>query len=250
MPDNIVKDSAGQVVVPTGTQKPLGAIPKDTLPHPVPVQMPAQQGPAVTQETVQSKAVSDTITFDELAVKKGFKTPDELAKAYANLETQNKRVEVTLADAIKARQEADPFAEPLPKADEVNTSEDAVKIVNSMISRQTKSLEDKMEFQFHLLAHPEDKEIASQALSYVKENPGIKWEVAFKAARADTLASTEREKGRQEAYQSIQNKAGAMGVNASQRAPEVGVSDIIKGIRQGQIPLSEARKIINNLSSE
>ena len=198
-PDNIIKNPAGQVVVPQGTQKPGSAMPQDKTPHPVPVPMPAQQVPEMIRETVSQKAVHDTITFDELAVKKGFKTPDELAKAYANLESQNKRVEVTLADAIKARQEADIFNTPLPKADDINTSEDAVKIVNSMIRKETKALEDKFEFQYYLLAHPEDATNAPKALEYVKDNPGIKWEVAFKAARADSLAPIEREKGKQEA---------------------------------------------------
>lgn len=247
--DNIVKDGSGQPIVPFGTAPAMDAAPKDTLPRPTPqIAMPATNL-VVTQETVQRKAVEGTITFEELAAKKGFGSPDDLAKAYSNLESQNKRVEVTLADAIKARQEPQV---PLPPVGEVDDTETALRIVDSRISKQVNAIKDAYDYKFHLMENPNDKQFASDAIKYVRDNPGISWELAFKAAKSDSLsqvASTAKEEGKQAAYQNIQNKEGGQTVQGgSQREPEVGVKDLIQSIKEGRIPLSEAKQLINRIS--
>ena len=245
--DNIVKDAAGQPVIPYGTEKPLSEAPKDTLGRPTPqIKMPAV-GPETIQETVQNKAVESTTTFDELVAKKGFKSPEDLAKAYKELESQNKRVEVTLADAIKARQQPEV---PLPA--EADDTETALRIVDGRISKQVNAIKDAYDFKFHLIENPSDRVFAVDAIKYVRDNPGISWELAFKAAKADNspqVASLAKEEGKNEAYQNIQNKEGGQTVQGGgQREPEVGVKDLIESIKTGRIPLSEAKQLINRIS--
>jgi hypothetical protein len=63
---------------------------------------PVEQVPTV--QPVEVATVSEgpvETTFEELKAKKGFQSPDDLAKAYANLESHNKRVEMKTADMEK-----------------------------------------------------------------------------------------------------------------------------------------------------
>src|SRR3990167_2783390 len=75
--DTTVKDSQGRTVVPEGQGTPMSGAPKDTLPRPVPEgQMPSFDRavvPQQTEETTNQRAVSKTITYEELAAKKGFR---------------------------------------------------------------------------------------------------------------------------------------------------------------------------------
>lgn len=251
--DNIVRTGDGQVVVPMGTQPAGSGIPKDTLPRPTPrVGMPDTTQPAVQQETVPQRAVESTTTFDELAVKKGFRSPEDLAKAYKELEQRTSRSEAVLSEVIRSRMEGS-FEQPqsTPKVEEVNSPEDALRIVDQRVQKQVKPLQDRLEYEIYLVTHPDEKQFSSEALRIAKDNPGVSWEIAFKAAKADSLASTERERGKQEAYQSIQNKQDAQlpsGAGGGSRMPEPTIREIQEGIAAGKIPLSEARRFINSLS--
>src|ERR1041384_7517583 len=49
----------------------------------------------------ESSKSSDETSFEAIAAKKGFKTPDDLAKAYANLESKNTKVAMKNADLEK-----------------------------------------------------------------------------------------------------------------------------------------------------
>ena len=261
----MVRDANGNPIVPQGTQQPLNAVPKDTMPRSVIAPQIPTQAPEMIRETSPQRAVEGTTTYEELAAKKGFRSADELAKAYANLESQNSRVEATLSDAIRARQEGltnqsrgldfgttpqsgKTDEEEMQRAQSSESTEDALKIVNSIVDRKLNTMRDSFDYQLHLMANPTDKLYAQQAIQYVKENPGIHWDVAFKAAKADAIASTAREQGRQEAYQNIEQKQGAQAVHGGvnyQEQQQVTTQALIQGIRSGQIPLAEAKRIIN-----
>lgn len=241
--DNIVRDGGGQPVVPFGTDKVIPTA--DTLPRPAPQPTMPATNPQIIEETVQRKATEGMTTYEELAATHGFKSPEDLAKSYKELRSQNSRVEATLSEAIKARQETP--IESVPNIDTVDNTDDALRIVDSRIKKQVDAIRDAFEYKLHLIENPGDKEFASDAIKYVRENPTLKWDVAFKAAKADSLVQTEREKGKQEAYQSIDKKADIQSLHQSNRATEVSTKDIIEGIKTGRIPLSEARKFINSL---
>lgn len=62
---------------------------------------PSEATVEVHTETEEQRP-SDEASFDTLAAKKGFKTPDDLAKAYANLERQNTKTSMKAAELEKA----------------------------------------------------------------------------------------------------------------------------------------------------
>jgi len=258
--EKVVKDAEGNPIVPTGTEEPGTEAPKDKLARPAPdpsaaqpqpVAMPDQKAPDQIQETAPQKAVEETITFDELAAKKGFKSPDDMAKSYQNLESQNTRVEVSLADAIKARNEGEVSNErnEVESAMNAESTDDALKIVSRMIDKKVKAVEDKQEYQLHLMANPDDQKHAAKAIDIVRENPGISWGTAFDAAKGRDTGqnlSAAREEGKQEAYDTKTAKEDVTDIHGGttkelQMTPKM----LIDGIKTGQIPLAEARKIIN-----
>lgn len=254
--DTVVKDVQRRPIVPQGGGEPMSQAPKDTLPKPVPeTRMPSfeePQVPATTQETAKQKAGEKTITYEELAAKKGFRSPDDLAASYANLESQNKRVEVTLAEAIKAREQLpqDFTDEEVSQVQEAKTQDEAIKIVNRLIDKRVRATEDKWEYQMYLMQNPDDRNYASDAIRIVKENPGIKWETAFKAAKADALSQAMKEAQTREqhannAQQMEENLPQSMG--SQPRVAEPSYQDVIEGIRTGRIPLSQAKQYINSL---
>lgn len=237
-----VLDSNGNPIVPSGVGVPGSTFPKDTLPRPTPkFQMPTNETSVQETETTNQRAVENTTTYDELVSKKGFKSVEDLAIAYKNLESQNKRVEVSLADAMKARQIEPESEEELSSIGEAETSEDALRIVQNLINKRVAQVEDKWEYKEYLQENPNDRQFAAEAIEIVKDNPGIKWSIAFKAARAETGV-------RPPEVASIDDtKVRAQTIPSSQRGQESSIQDIIQGIKTGQIPLSEAKKFINSL---
>ncbi|KKM91834.1 hypothetical protein LCGC14_1224490, partial [marine sediment metagenome] len=89
-------------------------------------------------------------------------------------------------------------------------------ILTSIFALSFFLFQDKNDYQMHLMQNPDDKQLVPQAIQYVRDNPGIKWEVAFKAAKADSIGTSvdaAKEEGRQEAYQSKENKGTVQSVH-------------------------------------
>lgn len=183
-------------------------------------------------------------TFQELAAKKGFQSADDLATAYNNLESQNKRVEMGLAEVLKAREEQ-LQSEQAYTAEELNqaqTQEQAVKVVEGLIKRHTRPLEDKLALQDLFFRNADAKQYAADIAKAVKENPGISWEAAYKIAKYDNASKEAQERGRQEAYQTIVQKQqiatdGVRGTVKSQRPLD-------ELIRDKSIPFTEVQRIM------
>lgn len=198
-----------------------------------------------TETSVESKP-AETLTetiYAELAAKKGFKTPDDLAKAYMNLETQNKRVEMGLSELAKLRnetQQSAELAEQIPA--QVETQDDAMKVVERVVKKVTRPLEDKLALQDLMLRVPDVKEYAAEMASVVKLNPSITWEAAYKVAKFDALQKTAREEGRKEAYQAVQQKQAASVASSKPRASNERALDDL--IRDKGIPFKEVQRIM------
>ena len=259
-----VFDGAGNPVVPFGTQKTGSAFPKDTLPHGIPPtpKMPENTNPEITRETTHTNAVEDTITFDELAAKKGFKSPDDLAKSYVNLEkfaskkTQAQEDDINLSDAINARM--NPAAAPavVQNTDDVDTPDEALQIVDSRVSRQVQKAVDPLLYKLHLLSFPEDRPLQSGAIKAVRNNPHLSWEEAFAIARSsnvNNLVTDAQERGRREAYSLKTYKENIPGQGGSaprQGSDDVSMREVAEGLRSGKIPLSQGRSFINKIAGQ
>ncbi len=228
-------------IIPAGTEKMYNSVynPMTGQPAVSPTNdKPAEQAP----QTGEENAPTGT-TFDELAAKKGFKSPEDLAKAYMNLEAQNTKVTMSLADLAKSRDDAQThIANESSQNVRVETQDDAMKVVENIVRKATRPLEDKLALQDLLLRNPDVKDYASEMAKVVKDNPGVTWETAYKAAKFDALQRTSVEKGRQEAYQTMQQKQS---VNVAPARPKASNQQSLENlVKDRSIPFKELQKIM------
>lgn len=190
-------------------------------------------------------------TFEELAAKKGFKSADDLAAAYANLESQNKRVEMGLSELAKLRSEStqQPTEEPTVDMNNVQSQEDALKVVEKIVRKHTRPLEDQLALQNLFMKNPDAQQYAGDMARVVKENPGISWEVAYKAAKFDRVGSQAKEEGRKEAYQTIQKKQ-EVAVGAGKPTASRDNRPLDELIKDKGIPFTEVQRIMRERFSQ
>jgi hypothetical protein len=203
------------------------------------------QSEANIPQTSTNQAPSRT-SFEELAAKKGFQSADDLADAYRNLESQNTRVEMSLAELAKIRSTQSEQPSEVPT--QVETQDDAMKVVENIVRRYTRPLEDKLQLSDLFNKNPDAQSYAGEMGRLVKENPGISWDVAYKAAKFDALDKQSRERGRQEAYQAIQQKQAVapQPVKAALNK-EASLSDIV---RDKSVPFKEIQRIMKERFSQ
>lgn len=204
------------------------------------VSKPQQVAPAANPQAPQ-----EGTTFEELAVKKGFKSADDLARSYAELESRNTRVEMGLSELVRVRTESQPQTEANAS---VETAEDAVRVVEGIVRKQIDPLRDQLQLQDLFLRYPDAKDFAPQMAKVIKDNPGTAWEVAYRAAKFDALASQAKKEGTQQAYQTIQQKQSASVEPA--RPAVTKERNLDELIRDKSIPFSEIQKIVKERFSQ
>lgn len=215
---------------------------------PAPQQAQGQQAP-------NQQSAPEGITFTELAAKKGWKSPDDMARSYSNLESHNKTVEMTASDILKMVQEGNvsplpaPVAQPTVVPQQASREDEAaINIVRQIVQAETKPLHEQIALQNLFLKNPEAKDYASGIAKAVKENPGISWENALKLAKFDTIEQNARGQGRTEAYQTIQSKTAVIagtGSPAPRTAP-----DLRSIVRDRSVPLKEVGRMLQEALSQ
>lgn len=249
-------ENNGAPVIPAGTQPTAFGTPSFTADnkafggvapanigqgHPAPAATATQQQAA---PSVQQSAPQGT-TFAELAAKKGFQSADDLARAYENLESHNKKVEMTSADIIKAIQEAtpsEPAAPQIPVVQATNQDQAAIKIVEAIVDARTKPLQERVALQDLFLKNPDAAQYAPGIAQAVKENPGIKWDAAYKLAKFDAAQDQARQQGVQQAYQVQQQKTAAV-AGASAPTQRAG-PDVRSMIKDRSIPFNQITQVM------
>lgn len=217
------------------------AAPDNNQALPVPAQDPVQPTPSQAA-TPQTPAA---ITFEELARQKGFNSPDELARSYSELESQNTRVSMGLSELIRIRQESNPESPVTVTPEQVQTPEDAMRVISGIVEKQTRPLKDQIELQNLFQNYPDARQLAPAMAQIVKDNPGIKWETAYKAAKADGVPQSTQaavQQGMQQAYQNIQQKQNVAVQPA--RAAVQNQRPIQEIIADRSIPFSEVQRIM------
>src|SRR3990167_1694140 len=196
----------------------------------------------VAQHSSGANAPQGT-TFADLAAKKGFQSADDLAAAYQNLESQNKRVEMSLSELVSSRLQAQPNDEvTTEELANAQSQEAALKIVEKVVRKFTRPLEDKLALQDLMANNQDAAQYASEMANLVKTNPGISWDVAYKAAKFDRLAVQAREEGKREAYQGIQHKQAF-----TVESPKAAAKDskpLLDLIKDKNIPFHEVSRIM------
>lgn len=204
-----------------------------------------------TNSTDASQTGVQESTYEELAAKKGFSSPDDLAKAYANLEIDATKKSMTISELINVKFGNEPEATPAPTPVQAPvqqdnyTQDDAVKIVQGLIDKSIKPLLEKQAVT-ETFKNPEDMQYAGDVAKIVKDNPNIPWDVALKSVKYDKGASALKEEGKQEAYNNIQNKQAvqANSVPVGTKEP-MNAQRLQEIINDPNIPFQQVEKIMN-----
>ena len=169
--------------------------------------------------------------FAELAKKKGFKSADELAKAYAELEAQNKKVEMDRAELLKARN-----VTPEPKKDE-----SLDKAALRRIEERQKLIDEKMEIQDVFQKHPDAQKYINEMKEYATAHPTIPWETVYRQVSYDDRVKEAKEQGREEAYKNIKKKESGT-ERASIKIEDK--EDVAKMLHDKKVSLTDIEKML------
>jgi len=164
--------------------------------------------------------------YERLARKKGFKTPEDLATAYINLESRTSRVENMARDALK-RLEPNEGSKVAPKTP---TQDEALEILDERIKnaireemaplrREREKSVVEEEISTIQEKYPDFKgQVVADAIRWAAQRPGTNLEEAYKALTFDiarnaamaTLKKEEKKKEKKSAY-----AEGAASANSS-----------------------------------
>lgn len=208
-----------------------------------------------TTQPVQSNAPQG-ITFAELAAKKGFKDPDALASAYANLETSHTKKSMELSDLVAVRSSAgkDGTATPAAAAQaqqhlerEGYSPEEAVAIVRRMIQEEVAPVKETLAIR-ETFKNQDDMQYAPAVAELVRKNPTIPWDVALKAVKHDDLVAKVTTEAAQKTSRTetlrVQANAGSPDNRMSR---EINLDSIVK---DKNVPFKEVQKMMKEHFSQ
>jgi hypothetical protein len=192
------------------------------------------QDTTVPEEAPQAQANEGT-TFEELAQKKGYSSPNELARDYALLESHNKKVEMTNAELAKARHAT---------SDEGTTNAPADNSELAKVKRELQEVRDRQEINDLMKKYDDFPKYGKQMAAYIKEHPHASWESAFKVTSYDDHVGGAKQAGRDEAYQNIDKKQSLAVEPARGRTQQPTIGDISSMLKDKSMKLSDIEKML------
>ena len=211
------------------------------------VEVPSTTGSeSVTEPEVPGAQTNPGKDFEELANKKGFKSPDDLAKAYSELEADNTRTKMDNSDLLKAREEglSSKTDDKVPEITSDMTDDEAKAVLNKHIDEQLESklrpIQEKQAINDVVNKYPDAPKYFGKMAEHVKNNPKESWESAYKNVKFDDLATEAKQEGRNEAVANQAAKSSAQ-VEASS-VKQSKVDDLKAQLGDKNIPLSEIEK--------
>ena len=200
-------------------------------------------GEQISVVSEEGKAPEGT-TFKEIAEKKGFKTPDDLAKAYSHLEAKATESNMTVAELKKLFFEQQPQPnlqnQQVPQNQQQFTSEDIAaldKFVRERITSEKEILRNEFRTEFAvrelnliMKEHPDFGKYATEVKEMKNRYPNMPFEEAYtfaKAMRGDLSREAKLEGTRQGAE--YLRKQGEAQVLAAKGVSEkkVAVDDVL-----------------------
>ncbi len=185
----------------------------------------------VVEEESDTQAPDDSaktgITFDELAQKKGFKSADDLARSYTELESKNKQVEMDRADLIKAR-----------------GGQETIKpgTAQPTVEKEVRALKERVEINELFGKYSDAKDYAKSMAEHIKSHPNATWEQAYRYVKFDDLAKTAKQEGRKEAYDNIDQKKRSVAEKPSPRPTQK--KDLDSMIKDRSTSLADIEKLL------
>jgi hypothetical protein len=181
-----------------------------------------------------------------------FKSQEDLANAYKELESHSKKVEMDKADLDKFVKEAYGDAETQPKTEQEKATPEAPKgsieelkpHLAGVIEQMMTPAIAKIETQHMVDKYGEDfKANASKVASAKRENPSLSLEDAYKLVTYDSVATRSESKGVEKASQTAEQKVKAQvestkpsgavtssSIEDAVRDPNVGVADVAEAL--------------------
>lgn len=190
------------------------------------------------QQPITNEASNES-TFAELAAKKGFKSADDLAKSYLELEKSHTRQSMDYTDLLKAKQDGiGQMVDTVQDANPGMEQDEAVKIVQRMIDKAISPLREQLAIK-DTFKSDEDRKYAPKVAELVKKNPNIPWDVAL-----DTVKFREGQAQPQKRVNDTSNlKKSASQPDGNSAGMKKGV-DIANIVNDKSIPFAEVQRIM------
>lgn len=134
-------------------------------------------------------------------------------------------------NAYKELLETKPEPQPVVKPTGEEGYEDALRIVDNRIeekvSRKLEEVNRKIDLDRTIQQYPDFFNYSELVKTKIQENPGLKWEDAYKLAKYDAAQIEAQEKGKQIAYQKIEEKKAAVVETATKAKATPGGNETI-----------------------
>lgn len=244
--------STSHVVIPAGTEKNLfGSTQAFKTTEQVVAAPDTSKGGETTQANSGEGAQQGT-TFAELAAKKGFKTADDLAKAYGELEVHATKKSMELSELATAKAEGLKNSTGAGQGNGTSTKTDyspdeALAIVGRLIDERVAPIQEQLAIR-ETFKNQDDMQFAPAVAELVRKNPSIPWDVALKAVKYDTVATTAAEaKARKDAETNALREKAQAGSSNQRIAPQ---SNLGAMISDKNVPFKEVQKAMREQFSQ
>jgi len=184
-------------------------------------------------------------SFEEIAAKKGFKSPDDLAKAYANLESQNTKVEMKKADLEKLFFSEQPRVTPQPETRFTPDSEakaldelrrfvqsEAVEPLKKELQQQFKTEVARLELKSVIKERPDFVKYAGDIKELKSKYPDMPFDEAYiyaKALKGDLVQEARSEGLKQGTYASQRQGAAQVITQKPVVEGQVQPTEVLRG---------------------
>lgn len=213
---------------------------------------PKEQGEAVSPQTeTETQTVqegSTGVTFQELAAKKGFKTPDDLARSYANLEQSHTKKSMELSELAEIKLSKPQAQEKVQQLENQGyTQDEAINIVKKLIHDELAPFKEQIAIK-ETFKNEEDMSYAPQVAELVKRNPTIPWDVALKSVKYDAVVNklTTEQANRKSQEQNLKERSQVASSGASPRQ-ETNLGSLVN---DRTVPFNEVRRIMKDKFSQ
>lgn len=205
-------------------------------------QMPSVQTDGATSEGQEAPTGT---TFQELAAKKGWNSPDDLAKAYRELESHSTKISQKASDLEKeffSKQESSPSQQPTEDA----ALQELDKFVNERVKKEVQAIrsewqdrEARRELREVMDKNQDFGKYASDIKNIKGQYPNMSFSDAYlfaKAQKGDLVAEA-TSKAFQTKTEAVQRQSAAQVASPKQgKESNIGVSDVLRGASKRWAP--------------
>lgn len=243
--------SGSNVVIPAGTEKNLFGSTQGFKTEQPAAAPDASKGGETTQAKTDQGGTA--VTFADLAAKKGFKTSDDLAKAYAELEVHATKKSMELSDLVTAKAEGVKTAADAHQGNGNSsgksdyTPDEALALVRSLITSEVAPIRERLAIA-DTFKEPGDMQFAPAVAELVRNNPNIPWDVALKSVKFDAVAGKVTAFDAQKIKETNDLKDKAQAGSQNQRiAPDKNLAGMVA---DKNIPFKEVQKAMREAFSQ